>query len=128
MLKASLFYERSNQYKKAIDELELLLDQRGYDDDVLMQINQIYLKENKVEQSAQTIRRMISANPHDAKYYTLLAEMYLSNKHDEESLQTLKKKQNACFPEILRWNSDLPLTTKEKTTRLNTWSTLIVRL
>lgn len=88
-LKASLLYERSGQYKQAISELELLLKQRGFDEDVLMQISQIYLKENKLDEAARTVRRLIDAMPREARYHTLLAEMYLNNKHEDKALDVL---------------------------------------
>lgn len=96
-LKASLLYERSAQYKKAVGELELLLQQRGFDEDVLMQISQIYLKENKLEDAAKTVRRLIDAAPREARYHTLLAEMYLNNKHEDKAFEVLKEAEK-LFP------------------------------
>jgi tetratricopeptide (TPR) repeat protein len=96
-LKASLLYERSGQYKKSVTELEALLQQRGFDEEVLMQISQIYLKENKLEEAVKTVRRLIVAAPREARYHTLLAEMYLNNKQEEKAFEVLKAAEQ-LFP------------------------------
>lgn len=96
-LKASLLFERSGQYKKSVTELEALLQQRGFDEEVLMQISQIYLKENKLEEAAKTVRRLIDAAPREARYHTLLAEMYLNNKQEEKALEVLQAAEK-LFP------------------------------
>lgn len=98
LMKSSLLYQRANKYSLAVAELEQLLQQRGDDEEVLLQINQIYLKEHKVEEAAKVFRRLIAANPKEGRYHALLAEMYQNNGNEKKSFEVLKEAEQA-FPD-----------------------------
>lgn len=96
LLKASLLYQRGQQYAKAIDALEVLVKDHGPQEDLMLQIKQLYLKTKDVPHAAATLRRLIDANPKDGRYYALLAELYTDQKQLQQAKAVYDEAEQKC--------------------------------
>jgi len=84
-LKSALMYQRAGKVGKAVERLQQIVQRRGPDEDVLMQIYDLQLKDKNIEGAAAALQQLIDANPKEGKYYALLAEMYDKNKMPEKA-------------------------------------------
>jgi tetratricopeptide (TPR) repeat protein len=96
LLKASLLFQRAQQYDKAINALEVLVRDHGPEEDLMLQIKQLYLKRNDVPHAVATLRRLIDANPKEGRYYALLAELYSDHKQTEQAKAVFDEAEQKC--------------------------------
>jgi tetratricopeptide (TPR) repeat protein len=85
LLKSALLYQRGGKNIKAIGQLEEVIKQRGLDEEVVIQISQLYVKDKNIEGAGNALHRLIDANPKEGRYYALLAELYDNNKMPEKA-------------------------------------------
>lgn len=111
--KSTFLFQKIKNYDRALIDLEKIVKLKGPEEDLLMQINQIYLIQNKPEQAAKTLQRLIDANPNEGRYYALLAEMYLTNKNEAKAKEIFDKAEQK-FPDDLSISLGLASYYKQK--------------
>jgi tetratricopeptide (TPR) repeat protein len=90
-LKAALMYQRAGKVGKAVERLQQIVQERGPDEDVLLQIYDLQQKDKNIEGAANALQQLIDAYPKEGKYYALLAEMYDKHKMPEKALATYRE-------------------------------------
>ncbi len=74
---ALIYAEKYNESLKVLDKIEQIF---GFEEEISLKKQKIYLFQNKIEQAANEIKKIIALYPTDSKYYLVLAEMYMQVK------------------------------------------------
>ena len=93
-LMAAEFYERSQQYKEAINWLDKALV-RNPDEDITLHKVQLYLNLNELDKATGTVEQLIAHDPRNGKYYKLLGELYDNNKQPAKAADVYERARKA---------------------------------
>jgi tetratricopeptide (TPR) repeat protein len=97
LLKSAFLYQKTGKYKEALSVLDVLLA-KSYDDELVLQQQQIYLKMNDLQGAVKVTQGLIDRNPNDGRYVVLLADLYENNKQPEKALEVYKQAEKK-FPD-----------------------------
>lgn len=97
LLKSAFLYQKTGKYKEALSIMDELLA-KSYDDELVLQQQQIYLKMNDLQGAAKVTQGLIDRNPDDARYVVLMADLYENNKQPEKALEIYKEAEQK-FPD-----------------------------
>ncbi|MCC8409636.1 tetratricopeptide repeat protein [Mucilaginibacter sp. UR6-1] len=95
--KPDYYFDKANAYfllKKYDDALAVynkLEGITGLTDDLLINRQKVYLKQNKLDKATAELDTMIAANPGELRYYLLKAELYNSNGFSDKALIVLEQ-------------------------------------
>ncbi|GAA4923499.1 tetratricopeptide repeat protein [Mucilaginibacter defluvii] len=95
--KPDYYFDKANAYfllKKYNDALAVynqLEGLTGLTDDLLINRQKVYLKQNKLDKATAELDTMIAANPNELRYYLLQAELYNSNGFSDKALKVLEQ-------------------------------------
>lgn len=88
--KANAFF-LEKKYDEALAVYAELQKKIGLTDDIVLNREKIYLKQNKTNQAAEDLQKLIETNPGQVKYYLLLSDLYTSNNMDDKAVPVLEK-------------------------------------
>lgn len=88
--KANAFF-LEKKYDEALNVYAELQKKIGLTDDIVLNREKIYLKQNKTGQAAEDLQKLIETNPNQVKYYLLLSDLYTSNGMDDKAVPVLEK-------------------------------------
>lgn len=95
--KPDYYFDKANAYfllkkydaaLKVYNQLEGLT---GLTDDLLINRQKVYLKQNKLDKATAELDTMIAGNPNELRYYLLQAELYNSNGFSDKALKVLEQ-------------------------------------
>ncbi|MBE9585329.1 tetratricopeptide repeat protein [Mucilaginibacter sp. JRF] len=95
--KPDYYFDKANAYflQKKYDQALTAYNQlegiTGLTDDLLINRQKVYLKQNKLDKATAELDVMIAANPTELRYYLLQAELYNSNGFSEKALKVLEQ-------------------------------------
>lgn len=97
LLRAARMYQRLSMYKEAIAQLEYAMKDSGPNEDILMEIQQMYVRDKNIDSAAATFRRLIDYKPKEGKFYALMAEMYENYKMPDKAKEVYEEAEKK-FP------------------------------
>lgn len=97
LLKAAFLYQKNGKYKEALAVLDQLIA-KSYDEELVMQQQQIYLKMNDLPGAVKVTQSLIDKNPSEARFVVLMADLYENNKQSEKALEIYQKAEKQ-FPD-----------------------------
>ncbi|HSO88258.1 MAG TPA: tetratricopeptide repeat protein [Draconibacterium sp.] len=83
----AIMLANAEKYNQAIDTYKLLEQKTGINEQISVEIQQLYLANGQVDKAFAEIEKLIKDNPTEPKYYGLLADLYQSQ---GDSLNALK--------------------------------------
>jgi len=89
-LKAGMF-SAEKKYDDAIAAFDLLESKLGFNEQVIMAKEQVYVSAGNTEKAAAEINKLIEFDPEDTRYYGLMADMYLDSGDSVKSLEYYNK-------------------------------------
>lgn len=75
----SVLLSGAGHYEEALSGFKALENSMGINEELVYEIQRIYLKLNRVEDAAAEIRKLIAQNPRESRYFQLLAEVYYTH-------------------------------------------------
>ncbi|RYE25330.1 MAG: tetratricopeptide repeat protein [Sphingobacteriales bacterium] len=97
LLKAAFLYQKTGKYKEALALLDQMLA-KSYDEELVLQQQQIYLKMNDLQGAVKVTQGLIDQNPAEARYIVLMADLYENNKQPDKALEIYKQAEKK-FPD-----------------------------
>ncbi|MEX2588627.1 MAG: tetratricopeptide repeat protein [Chitinophagales bacterium] len=91
---------KSEDYKAALKTYEALEDIIGFNENIALQKQRLYIKMDDLESAIVEINRLIDMDPENPEYYHALADLYRTNKMPEKEVEVYKK--------IMELDSDNP--------------------
>lgn len=77
----------SENYDKALEKLDLLEKQAGFNSLVSEQRIEILKRQNKTKEMVSELKRLIEENPENTRYYHMLAKVYMENNKEKEAVK-----------------------------------------
>ena len=77
----------SENYDKALEKLDLLEKQAGFNALVSEQRIEILKRQNKTKEMISELKRLIAENPENTRYYHMLAKVYMENKKEKDAVK-----------------------------------------
>lgn len=77
----------TENYDKALKQLDLLEKQAGANDMVSEQRIEIYKRQGKTKQVISELQRLVEENPENTRYYQMLAKVYMENQKEKEAVK-----------------------------------------
>ena len=77
----------SENYDKALEKLDLLEKQAGFNALVSEQRIEILKRQNKTKEMIYELKRLIAENPENTRYYHMLAKVYMENKKEKDAVK-----------------------------------------
>ncbi|MDX9883364.1 MAG: tetratricopeptide repeat protein [Prolixibacteraceae bacterium] len=81
----------AKKYDEAIAAFDLLESKLGFNEQVVIARQQVYVEAGNTEKAAQEINRLIEFAPEDTRYYGLMADMYLDQGDSLNALEYYNK-------------------------------------
>ncbi len=81
----------AKKYEEAIKTYKLLESKTGINEQISVEIQQLYIANNQVDKAFGEIEKLIKDNPAEAKYYGLLADLYQSQGDSINALKNYNK-------------------------------------
>ncbi|WP_345953546.1 tetratricopeptide repeat protein [Mucilaginibacter sp. PAMB04168] len=95
--KTDYYYDKANalflekRYDEALSVYAKLEQLTGLTDDLVINRQKVYLKQNNVEKAAAELEQLIASNPDQVRYYLLLGEIYNSNHLTDKAVKVLQR-------------------------------------
>ncbi|WP_345950529.1 tetratricopeptide repeat protein [Mucilaginibacter sp. PAMB04274] len=95
--KTDYYYDKANalflekRYDEALAVYAKLEQLTGLTDDLVINRQKVYLKQNNVEKAAAELEQLIASNPDQVRYYLLLGEIYNSNHLTDKAVKVLQR-------------------------------------
>lgn len=80
-------YLVTENYKKALEKLDLLEKQAGFSDLVSEQRIEIYKRQGNTKKMIAELEKLIANNPENTRYYHILAKAYTDNGKEKEAIK-----------------------------------------
>ena len=77
----------AEKYDKSIAAFDLLESKLGFNEQVIMAKQQVFVSAGKTDEAAAEINKLIEFNPEDTRYYGLMADMYLDQGDSIKALE-----------------------------------------
>lgn len=77
----------TENYDKALEKLDLLEKQAGFNSLVSEQRIEILKRQNKTKEMISELNRLIDENPENTRYYHMLAKVYMENKKEKDAVK-----------------------------------------
>lgn len=84
-------YLYSAKYTEAIGVYDIIEQKIGVSEDISLQKEKIYLRQNKFSKAVEEIQKLIKAYPSETNYYNYLADLYMSDHKTEEAYNVYQK-------------------------------------
>lgn len=81
----------AKKYDESIAAFDLLESKLGFNEQVIMAREQVYVDAGKIDKAAAEINKLIEFDPEDTRYYGLMADMYLENGDSVQALNYYQK-------------------------------------
>ncbi len=81
----------AQKYDEAIETYKILEQKTGINEQISVEIQQLYIENNQVDKAFGEIHKLIRNNPAEAKYYGLLADLYQSQGDSINALKNYNK-------------------------------------
>lgn len=104
--KVDLYYELAGiqlyleQYDNALKSYSKLEEKMGVMEEITLQKQKIYIKQNKLDDAVKELNKLIDSNPSEVRYKSYLAELYLANEMEDKAFE--------IYHSILATNPDDP--------------------
>lgn len=82
---------RDEDYKQALTAYNQINTKFGYEDGVMRQIKQIYLKQGNYNKAIETLRKMVQYEPNNTDYYGMIAEIYSKQGQHKKAMEYYQK-------------------------------------
>lgn len=80
-------YLVTENYKKALEKLDLLENQAGYTDLVSEQRIEIFKRQGDTKKMITELEKLIAQNPENTRYYHILAKVYTDKGNEKEAIK-----------------------------------------
>ena len=84
-------YLVTENYNKALEKLDLLEKQAGYNELVSEQRLEIYKRQGQSKKMVAELEKLIANNPENTRYYHMLAKVYTDNGKEKEAIKIYNK-------------------------------------
>lgn len=81
----------AGKYKDALKVFDLIEQETGINEEVVIQKERIYLKLGQIEQAANELKKLIDLNPQEPRYLGLLADLYTVNGQSQKAYEYFEK-------------------------------------
>ena len=87
----AILLSNAQKYDEAINTYRTLEKKTGINEQISVEVQQLYLANGQVNKAFEEIEKLIEYNPNEAKYYGLLADLYQSQGDSENALKNYNK-------------------------------------
>jgi len=87
----AILLANSQKYSEAIETYKLLEQKTGINEQISVEIQQLYMANGQVDKAFGEIEKLIKDNPTEPKYYGLLADLYQSQGDSVNALKNYNK-------------------------------------
>jgi tetratricopeptide (TPR) repeat protein len=87
----ALMLANAEKYSEAIETYKLLEEKTGINEQISVEIQQLYIAGGQVDKAFDEIEKLIENNPSEPKYYGLLADLYQSQGDSINALKNYNK-------------------------------------
>lgn len=91
MYSKAMMLSSAQKYPEAIEAFRQLETKTGINDQISVEIQELYLQNNQPEKAIQEIEKLIQSNPVEPRYYGLLADIYQTLGDSENALKNYNK-------------------------------------
>ena len=91
MYSKAMMLSSAQKYPEAIEAFRQLETKTGINDQISVEIQELYLQNNQPEKAIQEIEKLIQSNPAEPRYYGLLADIYQTLGDSENALKNYNK-------------------------------------
>jgi len=81
----------SDDYHAALETYQDIIDKFGYEEGVLNQQKQIYLKQKNFKKAITILEELIEHHPNNKEYYGMIAEIYLNTGDADQAMEYYRK-------------------------------------
>ncbi len=87
----AMMLSSAQKYPEAIEAFRQLEAKTGVNDQISVEIQELYLQNKQPEKAIQEIEKLIQSNPAEPRYYGLLADLYQTLGDSEKALKNYNK-------------------------------------
>lgn len=87
----AILLANAEKYSEAIDTYKLLEEKTGVNEQISVEVQQLYVANGQVDKAFGEIEKLIKNNPAEPKYYGLLADLFLSQGDSINALKNYNK-------------------------------------
>ncbi len=91
MYSKAMMLSSAQKYPEAIEAFRQLEAKTGINDQISVEIQELYLQNKQPEKAIQEIEKLIRSNPAEPRYYGLLADLYQTQGDPENALKNYNK-------------------------------------
>lgn len=91
MYSKAMMLSSAQKYPEAIEAFRQLETKTGINDQISVEIQELYLQNKQPEKAIQEIEKLIQSNPAEPRYYGLLADLYQTQGDTENALKNYNK-------------------------------------
>lgn len=87
----AMMLSSAQKYPEAIEAFRQIEAKTGVNDQISVEIQELYLQNKQPEKAIQEIEKLIQSNPAEPRYYGLLADLYQSQGDSDNALKNYNK-------------------------------------
>ncbi len=91
MYSKAMMLSSAQKYPEAIEAFRQIEAKTGVNDQISVEIQELYLQNKQPEKAIQEIEKLIQSNPAEPRYYGLLADLYQSQGDSDNALKNYNK-------------------------------------